>query len=154
MRTPLLLCLIALLGSRAPLPAQTDSPFTAWLNAQTNIQTWSADLVQTKFLKAITAPQKEPGHVWFAQPNRFRWQLRNPPVTIAVRSGDELQVIYPKLKRVERLPMNQAGEWRDTLALLDAGFPRSQADLDARFHVQSQTISNGVCEVALEPKSV
>ena len=127
----------------------------SWLNAQTNIQTWSADVVQTRNLKSLTKPLTAEGRVWFAAPNRFRWEIGSPPQTIAVRKTDEMLVIYPRLKRAERFSLDQqnAGPFKDTLALLDAGFPRSRADLDARFQIASQSLSNEVCTVVLQPKS-
>src|SRR5438477_12655952 len=78
---------------------------TRWLNAQTNIQTWSADFVQTRTLKSLVQPLTATGHVWFAMPNRFRWELGNPAKTIAVRAPQELLIFYPRLKRVERFPL-------------------------------------------------
>src|SRR6185295_3041406 len=33
------------------------------------------------------------------------------------------------------------------------GFPRNQAELESRFKILSQNVSNQVCEVVLEPKS-
>ena len=127
---------------------------SSWLRSQTNVQTFSADLTQTRKLKSLTQPLTSPGKVYFAEPNRFHWELGNPPLTIAVRSGNQLQVIYPKLKRAEIYSLNDAGPFRDTLSLLDAGFPRSEAELTAQFNIQSQNITNGICEVALQPKSV
>ena len=144
--------LLALVGSGAAEP----SPLvTAWLNAQTNIQTWSANVVQTRNLKSVAQPLTAEGRVWFAAPNRFRWEIGIPPQTIAVRKPDEMLVIYPRLKRAERFPLAQqnAGPFKDTLTLLDAGFPRSRADLDARFQVFSESISNEVCTIVLQPKS-
>ncbi|MBC8097251.1 MAG: outer membrane lipoprotein carrier protein LolA [Akkermansiaceae bacterium] len=135
--------------------AEFNPLLTSWLSAQTNFQTWSADFVQTRTLKSLTQPLTAKGHVWFSEPNRFRWELGHPPQTIAVRAKDEMLVISPRLKHVERysLAQNQAGPWRDAMALIEAGFPRSQADLEARFHIQSQTITNGTCELSLQPKS-
>jgi outer membrane lipoprotein-sorting protein len=135
--------------------ADTNELLSAWLNAQTNIQTWSADFTQIRSLKALTQPLTAAGHVWFAAPNRFHWELGNPPQTIAVRQPDQLMVIYPKLKRVERYPLNtaDAGQWKDTLALLDAGFPRSRAEVESRFNILSQQTVNGFHELALQPKS-
>ena len=40
-----------------------------------------------------------------------------------------------------------------TLALLDAGFPCSRGDLDSRFNIASQSLSNDVCTLVLQPKS-
>jgi outer membrane lipoprotein-sorting protein len=141
-----------------PLSAQTpdtNALLSGWLNAQTNIQTWTADFTQIRSLKALTQPLTTTGHVWFAAPNRFHWQLGNPPQTIAVREPDELLVIYPKLKRAERYPLNSAdaGQFKDTLALLDAGFPRNRADVESRFNLLSQRIVDGADELTLQPKS-
>jgi outer membrane lipoprotein-sorting protein len=133
--------------------AQTNSPLASWLAAQPNIETWSAELTETKVLKSLSSPIVSTGRVWFAKPNKFRWELGNPAVTIAVRAGEEMQVIYPRLKRVEIYPLNQAGPWRDALSLLEAGFPKDQSDLEARFRIVSQATGNGLCNVVLQPKS-
>jgi len=126
-----------------------------WISAQTNFQTWSADVTQVRTLKTLAEPLVAQGRVWFAAPNQFRWELFKPAPTIAVRQPEQMLIIYPKLKRAERYPLrgDQAGPWKDALALLEAGFPRSTADLEGKFKVLSQTSSNDVCEVVLQPKS-
>ncbi len=132
------------------------SPVVAkWLNAQTNIHSWSADFVQTRTLKTLTQPTTAAGHVWFEAPNRFRWELGHPAKTIAVREPQELLVIYPRLKRVEKFPLTgeQSGPWRDALALLEAGFPRSQAQLEAQYNIVDQKVNGDLCELILQPKS-
>jgi outer membrane lipoprotein-sorting protein len=131
-------------------------PATAgWLAAQTNVQSWSADFVQTRSLKSLVQPLTATGHVWFDAPNRFRWELGSPAQTIAVRASSELLVIYPKLKRVERFPLSgtQGGSWKDALALLEAGFPRSAAELESQYNILDQTIREGVVRLVLQPKS-
>lgn len=131
-----------------------DALVSRWLANQTNIQTWSADFAQTRSLKSLTQPLVSTGQVWFAAPNRFRWELGKPAQTIAVRQPEQMLVIYPKLKRVEKYPLNgTAGPWRDALALLEAGFPRNRAEMEARFNIQSTEIKDGVCELTLVPKS-
>lgn len=149
------LLIAALLCASASVRAQSDSLLFSWVSAQTNFQTWSADFVQTRRLKSLTQPLTATGHVWFAEPNLFRWELGHPPQTIAVREPDQMLVISPRLKHVERYPLKntQAGQWRDALALLEAGFPRSQSDLEKQFRILSESVSNGICEVALQPKS-
>lgn len=148
-----LLCCLSLANRSSA--AETNSLLASWLNAQTNFQTWSADFIQTRVLKSLTQPLRATGHVWFAEPNRFRWELGHPPQTIALREPEALVVIYPNLKRAERYPLtgNQAGQWRDAMALLEAGFPRNESDLHQRYRILSQTVSNEICEVALQPKS-
>jgi len=127
----------------------------SWLAAQTNIQSWSADFVQTRSLKSLTQPLTASGRVWFQAPNRFRWELGHPAQTIAVRAPQELLIIYPRLKRVERFPLtsNQTGPWRDALALLEAGFPRSATELENQYNLLSQTVQDGTGKLVLQPKS-
>ena len=135
--------------------SDADAMLQSWLNAQTNLMTWSADFVQTRTLKALTQPLTESGHVWFGAPNRFRWELGKPAKTIAVRAASELTVIYPKLKRAERYSLDSqgAGPMKDTLALLDAGFPGSRAEVESRFNILSQTTKDGIHELTLQPKA-
>ncbi|HOP96926.1 MAG TPA: outer membrane lipoprotein carrier protein LolA [Verrucomicrobiota bacterium] len=128
---------------------------STWLAAQTNVQSWSADLVQTRRLKTLAQPLVAQGRVWFAAPNRFRWEIGSPPDTIAIRDRNQLYLVYPRFNRAERYPLdgNQTGPWRDALALLEAGFPRSEADLNARFHILRQSVTNSLCEIVLQPRS-
>ena len=142
-------------GASTPGGGADDALLTGWLNAQTNFQTWEADFVQTRNLKSLTQPVTASGHVWFSAPNSFRWEITNPLPTIAVRQGAQMLVLYPKLKRGERyaLDSDKAREWKDTLALLDAGFPRSREQVESRFRIVSQSTSNGVHEIALQPKA-
>jgi outer membrane lipoprotein-sorting protein len=147
----LLLTLFALPGRAA----DTNSVISTWIAAQTNIHTFSADVVQTRVFKSLAQPQTAYGHVWFEAPNRFRWELTNPVPSIAVRGSDEMLVIYPKIKRAERYPLTgeQAAQWRDVMKLLDAGFPRSEADVQSQYNILSQQVNGDVCELTLQPKS-
>jgi outer membrane lipoprotein-sorting protein len=147
---------VALVAAPPALRAvELDPAVGAWLAAQTNIQTWSADFVQTRSLKSLTEPLTATGRVWFAAPNRFRWELGHPAQTIAARGQDELLIIYPRLKRVEHFPLagEQTGPWRDALSLLEAGFPRSNAELKAQYDLVSQTVNEQVGQLVLRPKS-
>jgi len=142
--------------SAPPLRAAALSPaLTSFLAAQTNLHTWTAELTQIRRLKTLTQPLTATGRVWFAAPNKFRWEIGQPAQTIAVRGRDELLVIYPRLKRVERYPLagEGMGQWKDTLALLEAGFPRSQAEMEKRFKIVSVTATNDVNNLVLQPRS-
>ncbi|HYE30418.1 MAG TPA: outer-membrane lipoprotein carrier protein LolA [Methylomirabilota bacterium] len=126
-----------------------------WLATQTNVQTWHADVTQQRFLKALKQPLLSTGEVWFSYPNRFRWQLGNPPQTIALRAEDEMTLLYPKLKRAERYAFKSTGnnQWRDILKLLEAGFPKSTAELEQQFRLKELTVTNDLHELRLEPRS-
>jgi len=54
---------------------ETNSVLDAWFAAQTNVHTGSADFVQTRVLKTLTRSLVAGGHISFAAPNDFRWEL-------------------------------------------------------------------------------
>ena len=140
----ILMLLVFAAGSRDTSSGAALSPvLKSWLAAQTNMQTWAAEVVQTRTLKSLSQPLTATGHVWFAAPNRFRWELGSPAQTIAVRAPQELLVIYPRLKRVERFPLSgqQSGPWRDALALLEAGFPRSEAEMEKQYNTRFRKVA-------------
>lgn len=135
--------------------ADTNALLQAWLGAQGSLRSWSAEFVQTRALKVLREPLRTPGRLWFVAPDQFRWELGDPPQTIALRRTNELFVIYPKLKRAERYPLGSEGHepWRDALALLDAGFPSRRADFEARFRLLSAGVTNDLVTFGLEPRS-
>jgi outer membrane lipoprotein-sorting protein len=146
------LCVLSPAVSRA---TDTNAVLEAWFAAQARVHSISADFVQTRTLKTLVQPLRAEGHLWFSPPNQFRWELGRPPQTIALRHADEMFVIYPRLKRAEHYPLGASAPraWRDAMALLDAGFPRTRADFDAQFQIQSLTQSNGTWLVAMQPRS-
>lgn len=135
--------------------ADTNAVLTSWFAAQAALKTWSADFVQTRTLKTFTQPLSSTGRIWFAMPNSFRWELGSPPQTIAVRQADQLMVYYPRLKRAEKYALSdkQLGQWRDAIALLEAGFPRHRAELEAQFRLLTLTDTPAGFELTMQPKS-
>jgi outer membrane lipoprotein-sorting protein len=139
-----------------PVFAQDTNAFlNSWLAAQSNLKTWTADFTQTRTLKTLKQPLRSRGHLVFAAPNNFRWQLGDPAQTVAIRDANEMTVIYPRLKRAERYPLSGAGNepWRDALALMDAGFPTSSAELEKQFKILSLQFTDGLAQIAMEPRS-
>ena len=135
---------------------ETNTVLEAWFAAQTTLHAWSADFVQTRTLKTLTQPLVAKGHIAFAMPNEFRWELGQPAQTIALRHGDEMFVIYPRLKHAERYALGAGTptEWRDTMSLLSAGFPHDRKEFEAQFQILSLAETNGVWQFSLQPKSV
>ena len=134
---------------------ESNAVLHAWFRAQTNVHTWSADVVQTRALKSLAQPLTARGRVWFAAPNRFRWELGEPPQTLAVRQAEQMLVIYPRLNRAERyaLDAKATGPWRDALMLMEAGFSRSLAERESRFQIVSLRETNQLFELTLQPKT-
>jgi outer membrane lipoprotein-sorting protein len=135
--------------------ADTNAVLDAWFAAQAKVHSLSADFVQTRRLKTFVQPLVAQGHLWFAPPNQFRWELGRPAQTIALRHADDMFVIYPRLKRAEHYPLGASAprEWRDAMALLDAGFPQTRKEFDAQFQTLSLTQTNSTWIVALQPRS-
>jgi outer membrane lipoprotein-sorting protein len=150
-----LLVWLLLSPALAKAAAPGTDPLGAWLAEQATTRTWSAAVVQTRTLKTLTQPLTARGRVWFRSPDWFRWQLGEPPQTIAIRQPDQMYVIYPELKRAELFPLSngQAGSWGSALALLEAGFPRNRADLEAKFVITAQTETGDHYQISLQPRS-
>ena len=125
------------------------------LEAQAGLKSWTADFVQTRVLKSLKQPLQTPGHLYFVAPNIFRWELGDPTQTVAVRTANEVLLIYPPLKRAERYALNpgERSQWQEMLALLDAGFPRSQKELESRFKIVFTREAAGKTHVVLQPRA-
>ncbi len=124
-----------------------------WLERQAQIRAWSADVVQHRKLKSLVHPLTSEGRVWFRQPNQFRWQLGDPPRTIAVRSAEELMVIYPKLRQAERYPVSGISDpaWKQVLTLLEVGFPSTKEAFYSRYKIVSANQVDKTLHFELQP---
>lgn len=131
----------------------TNAVVSGWLQAQSKLKTWQADFTQTRTLRTLRQPLVSAGRVWFVMPGQFRWELGSPSKTIAVRDGERMMVIYPRLKRAELYPLKgpEAGMLGEALTLLDAGFPRDRASFDAQFRVKALAQTNAAWRLDLEP---
>ncbi len=134
--------------------AGTDAQFNKWFEVQTNLHSWSADFTQTRSLKVLSQPLVSTGKVWVT-PGEFRWELGQPVQTIVLRQPDQLLIIYPRLKRAEKYPLDgvPSGPIKDALALLDASLPRDRATMEKNFRLLSATETNSILEMTLQPKS-
>ncbi len=150
------LCAVAMPARAA---ATQDDPgaaaLDAWLHHQAEIKSWSADVTQVRQLEGLVRPLEATGKVWFEQPNRFRWQLGDPPRTIAVRNDDELDVAYPRLHQLEKYTFSEkiSASWRQVLALLDVGFPSDPEAFHAQYELQSAQETDGVWSFHLAPRA-
>jgi outer membrane lipoprotein-sorting protein len=150
------MCCIVALHSGASFCRATDltNLFDHWFAAQTNMQSWSADFIQTRSFQALSQPLVATGKVWTV-PGQFRWEIVHPVPTIAVRQPNQLLIVYPRLKRAERYSLSGVppGPLKDALALLDASLPRDRASMEQRFRLLSATETNSVLQMTLQPRS-
>ena len=151
---PIFLWLLLCLGPAVARADNYEAQFNKWFAAQTNMQTWSADFIQTRTLMALATPLKSSGKVW-VKPGQFRWELGQPPQTIVVRNPDELLILYPRFKRAEIYALDKIppGPLKDAMSLLDVSVPRSRAAMEEHFELLSATITNSILQMTLQPKS-
>jgi outer membrane lipoprotein-sorting protein len=134
--------------------ARSDGQFDKWFEVQTNLQSWSADFTQTRSLKVLSQPLVSTGKVW-VKPGEFRWELGQPVQTIVLRRPDQLLIVYPRLKRAEKYPLDgvPSGPMKDALALLDASLPRDRATMEQHFRLLSAAETNSILQMTLQPRS-
>jgi len=149
----LALCLIASVSLAQQTPS-TNAQFNKWFEVQTNLQSWSADFIQTRQLKVLNQPLVSAGRVWVTH-DEFRWELGQPVQTIVLRQPDQLLIIYPRLKRAEKYPLGAipSGPIKDALALLDATLPRDRATMEKNFRLLSADETNSILQMTLQPRS-
>jgi outer membrane lipoprotein-sorting protein len=148
------LCLTASLAASIAHAADNDAQVNRWFEVQTNLQSWSGDFTQTRSLKVLSQPLVCAGKVWVT-PGEFRWELGQPVQTIVLRQPDQLLIIYPRLKRAEKYPLEgvPTGPMKDALALLDATLPRDRATMEKNFSLLSVTETNSMLQMTLQPRS-
>jgi outer membrane lipoprotein-sorting protein len=131
-----------------------DAQFNQWFEVQTNLQSWSGDFTQTRTLTVLNQPLVSHGKVW-VKPGEFRWELGQPVQTIVLRTPAQLLIVYPRLKRAEKYPLDAvpSGPMRDALALLDASLPRDRATMEKNFQLLSATETNSILQMTLQPRS-
>jgi outer membrane lipoprotein-sorting protein len=134
--------------------ADYDAQFNKWFEVQTNLQSWAGYFTQTRTLTVLNQPLVSQGEVW-VKPGEFRWELGQPAQTIVLRTPEQLLIIYPRLKRAEKYPLDAVptGPMRDALALLDASLPRDRATMEKNFRLLSATLTNSILQITLQPRS-
>jgi outer membrane lipoprotein-sorting protein len=135
----LIVAVLTTLAGSALQAQEGEGALETWLERQAEIETWAADVVQTRRLRSLVRPLESSGQVWFARPDRFRWQLGDPPRTIAIRTPESLEILYPRLKQLERYPFGADIDesWRQALALLEVGFPEDAELFRQRYELLS-----------------
>ncbi len=127
-----------------------------WLAGQQDLQTWSAEFVQVRRMRTLREPLEARGRVWFGAPNLFRWELGDPVRTLAIRGRSEMAILYPRLERAEIYGLDaiEQGPLGHALSLLEAGFPRTRAQIEERFVIRGmEPVEEGRWRMELQPRS-
>ena len=146
--------LLVLLVAPLARAADYDAQFNKWFEVQTNLQSWAGDFTQTRTLTVLNQPLISHGKVW-VKPGEFRWELGQPAQTIVLRTPEQLLIVYPRLKRAEKYPLDAVptGPMKDALSLLDASLPRDRATMEKSFALLSAMETNSILQMTLQPRS-
>ncbi|MES2571056.1 MAG: outer membrane lipoprotein carrier protein LolA, partial [Verrucomicrobiota bacterium] len=114
----------------------------------------TADVTQTRALRALRSPVATPGRLWFVAPDNFRWELGNPVKTIVVRKGNVIDVITPAKKRIERNSATGVAQKAGAqgLAMMSFQFAKDLADFQRQFEVLEMEIEGTRCHLEVAPR--
>ncbi len=131
-------------------------PVEAWLEKARETSTVQAEFTQTRWLKTFTRPLKSEGQLFFARPDLFRWEIKDPSPSMAIVGREKITILYPELNRAERFSREQVerSEWGDSFELMRTGFPQDIQTLKRRFNILSleKAGPNGTYALRLEVK--
>ena len=153
--TVILTLLLAFRLQASPVdPSVNLSPLKACLDAQRHLKSISADFTQTRALKTLRSPLAVKGHFWFATPDRFRWQLGDPPKTIIIGAQDGTLVIQPSLKRAKISPISTSGNFSNqkVFEIMGLSGGRTLEEFQKHMKVLSLKSSGTRCHLEMLPK--
>jgi outer membrane lipoprotein carrier protein len=132
------------------LAAPDTTALDAWLKRQPSIATVDADFVQERKLPALKAPVTTPGHVSLARPAKLRWELGNPPQTLAISNGETMTLMQVTEKRATRVDADSP-EARQ-YSLIGGRALASPAAFHETFDIIESRVSSGIHQYTLQPK--
>ncbi len=130
----------AWVGARASGAAVSGQHPTSWTldtvlkeldTAAKDFHSLTADLERTKVTVVVNDRSVETGQIWVRRDNKMRIELAQPDPRTILRSGDNLYVFNPKIKRVEEYDLGKHRDLVDQFLLL--GFGTSGSELRKSF---------------------
>lgn len=128
------------------------SPIARWLERQSKIRTIEADMTQSRALKTLRSPAKADGRFWFEAPDRFRWQIGDPPRTIAIGDGETITVIDGRRRTATRTRVADLKNDASLRGMAEFPFAPDFATFRERFEVRDLRIDGTVCRVEMLPR--
>lgn len=141
--------LFFLLCLAAPLRAQDTAVLDAWLGKQSTIRSLSVPFTQTRTLPSLKQPVTTPGKLVFEKPGKLRWELCDPPATLAVSDGTTFTLVDVKKQAARRIAADSPQAARFSLLATDAF--KDAAAFRTTFRVADQRVTNGLHQFTLQP---
>jgi outer membrane lipoprotein-sorting protein len=126
------------------------------LKAQKKIRSISADFIQTRALKTLKSPLAIKGRFWFEAPDRFRWELGEPAKSIIIGSRQELTIIQPLKKKVEKIDLTKASHTKngpEFIRMMEMISSNSLENFQKEMHIISLKNLGPNCRLEVVPKN-
>lgn len=142
-----------------PLPAWADAAageavVRRWIDGQKDVQSLSITFRQERELKGLKKPVVASGQIWLDRRGRMRWQIGEPPKTIAVYQDKEVRVLHPEKKLLERRVLGADGSNQSEMekTFLESGIPDSIDGFRGFFNILGAEAEGPLDRVKLEVK--
>lgn len=122
----------------------------AWLKRQPSIRALDATFTQERKLPSLKEPTVAKGRLSLVKPNKFRWQLGEPAVTLAVSDGNKLMLIETAEKSARQISADSPQAARFSL-LSGRAFESPEAFQQA-FEIVESRVTSGINQYTLKPK--
>lgn len=131
------------------------TPVARWIEKQQSIRSIEADFTQTRSLRTLRNPLKAGGRFWFSAPASFRWQVGDPPSTVAIGDDKEITLIDTKKKTAEKMSRSEVNQQARARGFGMMEFPiaKNYKDFIERFDVLDLEISGTTCHLEILPKN-
>lgn len=132
------------------------SPVEKWLARMDGMKSLEASFVQQKYLRTLRRPLTTNGRIWIVYPDDFRWELGDPPATVAIRNQDILTILEPKKTKAQRFSLapEQGRDGSPVPAAIHSAsrtFPRSMEELKKHFEILDLSREDKVYQLTLKP---
>jgi outer membrane lipoprotein-sorting protein len=121
----------------------------AWLGHQSTIKTLEVDFTQERKLAGLKKAVSTPGRLSFARPDRVRWELGDPPVTLVLSDGTNFTLIDHTTKTARRVAADSPQAARFSM-MAGKGFQNAER-FYAMFEVAAHRVESGIHQYTLKP---
>lgn len=111
--------------------AEARKVMSDWINAQKGTKAIEVSFVQDRRLRGLKKPLRSTGMFWLDRTGDMRWQVGDPPKTIAIYSKQTATVIKPSKGEYKQRKLVATDEGSETERMfLQTGLPESLAEFE------------------------
>ena len=146
---PMVIRILGFLALMASLAGAENTTLDRWLARQETIRAMEVSFTQTRTLPALKKPVVTPGRLVFQKPGKLRWELGDPPATIAVSDGETVTLVDRKDGSARQIPADSPKATR--FSLLAGRALRTADGFKETFEVAAHRVDKGIEQFTLRP---